>query len=336
VPVIARGYPAGMQRLKTRPFPELSYANEGQPALARWFIRSVESLSGRDRFAALYDFWRRDVAPTGHLVFGRMLDLIDVKLLSTGAWPPAILPDTPLVIVANHPFGIGDGIAVLSLAERLGRPFRVMIHKDLLRVREMEPYALPVDFSETKEALANNMAVRHEAVRLLKQGVIVIVFPAGGVATAPKGFGPARDLPWKMFPARLVQEAKATVVPIRFLGQNSRLFHIVSGPMNLAGREGRLSRLLGRASLTLRMSLLIREFARLPGKAIEARVGAPLAWAELEALRDRKALLARLHRGVFELGSAQSAPSSGSMAEASDAMTSTSALLPASTVKSFW
>src|ERR1044072_2812435 len=84
-------------------------------------------------------------------------------------WPPADLPEGPLVMIANHPFGIGDGIAVLSLAEQLGRPFRVMIHKDLLKIREMEPYSLPIDFSETKDAVKNNMAVRHEAVRLLKE-----------------------------------------------------------------------------------------------------------------------------------------------------------------------
>ena len=156
------------------------------------------------------------------------------------------------MIVANHPFGIGDGIAVLSLAEQLGRPFRVMIHKDLLKIREMEPYSLPIDFSETKDALKNNMAVRHEAVRLLKEGVTIVVFPAGGVATAPKGFGRARDLPWKMFPARLVQDAKASVVPMHFSGQNGRLFHLVSGPMNMAEREGRVAKFVGKASLTLR------------------------------------------------------------------------------------
>ena len=138
--------------LKRRPqFPELSYANAGQPVLARWFIRSVEGLSGRDRFVALYDFWRRNVVPSGDRVFGRMLDLIDVTVRGAEQWPPAGLPDTPLVIVANHPFGIGDGIAILSLAERLGRPFRVMIHKDLLRVREMESYSLPVDFSKLRK-----------------------------------------------------------------------------------------------------------------------------------------------------------------------------------------
>ncbi|ESZ51922.1 lysophospholipid acyltransferase family protein [Mesorhizobium sp. RSR565B] len=288
-------------KIRERPFPELSYANASQPALTRWFIHSIEGLSGRDRYAALYDFWRRQVAPTGERVFSRMLQLIDVKVRSTDQWPPAGLPDTPLVIVANHPFGIGDGIAVLSLVEQLGRPFRVMIHKDLLKIREMEPYSLPIDFSETKDAVKNNMAVRQEAVRLLKEGVTIVVFPAGGVATAPKGFGRARDLPWKMFPARLVQDAKASVVPMHFSGQNGRLFHLVSGPMNMAEREGRLAKFVGKASLTLRLSMLIREFARLSGKAIDVRVGDVLSWDELEPLRDRETLLDRLHRGVFDL-----------------------------------
>ncbi|MFK0691195.1 lysophospholipid acyltransferase family protein [Mesorhizobium sp. IMUNJ 23033] len=293
-------------KLRERPFPELSYASPHQPALTRWFIHSIEGLSGRDHFAALYDFWRRQVAPSGDRVFSRMLELIDVKVRSADQWPPAKLPETPLVIVANHPFGIGDGIAVLSLAEQLARPFRVMIHKDLLKIREMEPYSLPIDFSETKDALRNNMAVRHEAVRLLKEGVTIVVFPAGGVATAPKGFGRARDLPWKMFPARLVQDARASVIPMHFSGQNGRLFHLVSGPMNMAERDGRVAKFVGKASLTLRISLLIHEFARLSGKSIDVRVGDVLSWSELEPLRDRKALLERLYRGVFDLAPAAS------------------------------
>lgn len=97
-------------KMRERPFPELSYAGPDQPALTRWFIHSIEGLSGRDRFAALYDSWRRHVVPAGERVFSRMLELIDVQVRTTGQWPPAKLPDTPLVIVANHPFGIGDGI----------------------------------------------------------------------------------------------------------------------------------------------------------------------------------------------------------------------------------
>ena len=282
-------------------FPELSSANASQPRVKRWFIRSVEGLSGRDRYARLYVFWRREIVPTGECVFGRMLPLIDVSLRVDGAWPPRDLPDGPLVIVANHPFGIGDGVAILSLAEQLGRPFRVMINADLLKIREMEAYSLPVDFSETREALKNNLAVRHEALRLLKEGTTIVVFPAGGVATAPNAFGRAVDLPWKMFPARLVQEARATVIPMHFAGQNGRLFHIVSRPMGLLESEGKLKRFVGGVSLTLRTALLIREFARLSGRAIDVRVGPPISWSAMARLDDRKALLRFLYDSVFSL-----------------------------------
>ena len=286
--------------------PELSYANDTQPRVKRWFIRSVEGFSGRDRYARLYDYWRREIVPTQERVFGRMLPLIDVALRVDGAWPPRDLPDGPLVIVANHPFGIGDGIAILSLAEQLGRPFRVMINADLLKIREMQAYSLPVDFSETREALKNNLAVRHEALRLLKEGTIVVVFPAGGVATARSAFGRAADLPWKVFPARLVQEARATVIPMHFAGQNGRLFHIVSRPMGLLESDGRLKRFVGGVSLTMRTALLIREFARLSGRAIDVRVGASIPWSAMAPLQDRKILLSFLRDAVFALGAERS------------------------------
>lgn len=127
------------------PFTDLSYASATDTRLKRWFIRSVEGLSGRRRFAAIYDLWRRNIVPTGDRIFGRMLPLVGIGVNTIGQWPPKNLPDTPLVIVANHPFGIGDGIAILSLAEQLGRPFRVMIASELLKIKEMEPYSLPVD-----------------------------------------------------------------------------------------------------------------------------------------------------------------------------------------------
>ncbi len=281
-----------MRALSRKPhrFPELSYADANDRRLKRWFIHSVP-----------YDIWRSQIVPTRERVFGRMLELVDVSLRCRGAWPPQPLPDGPLVIVANHPFGIGDGIAVLSLAESLGRPFRVLIHKGLLKIPEMEPYSLPIDFDETKEAMRNNLAVRQEALRLVKEGVTIVVFPAGAVATAPNGFGRAEDLPWKMFPAWLVQEAKASVIPVHFTGQNGRLFHLVSGPMGLLERDNRIARSAGDVSLTLRTSLLIGEFTRLSGRAINVHVGRTLSWNELAAIHDRKSLTAFLHQGVFSL-----------------------------------
>ena len=276
-------------------FKELSYANERDPRLKRWIIRTIEGMSGRDRFVNLYEIWRSQIVAEGDRVFGRMLDLIDVKMQVSGEWPPKNLTDAPVVIVANHPYGIGDGIAVLALAEQLGRPFRVLINNELLKVPEMAPYSLPVCFEETKEALAMNMQTRHEAVRLLKEGVTVVVFPAGGVATAKKAFGKAEDLPWKIFTAKLVQAAKANVIPIYFEGQNGRLFHLVS-----------------RFSLTLRISLLIREFRRLSGSMINSSVGAMIYWDELARMPGRQDILSYLHQAVFSM-----APSAGKSAHAS-------------------
>lgn len=265
-------------------FPELSYAGAVDGRLKRSVVRSIERLSGRERYARLYGIWRETIAPTGQRIFGRMLSLIDMKISVEGAWPPEKVPDGPLVVVANHPFGIGDGIAVLSLVEQLGRPFRVLIHKELLRIREMEPYSLPVDFSETREALKNNLEIRREAMRLIEEGTVIVVFPAGGVATAPKGFGRAEDLPWKMFPARLVKESGANVIPMHFDGQNGLMFHLVS-----------------RFSMTLRTALLIREFARQYGNTIRVQVGEIIPGSQLRSIDDRKAVLKRLHDAVFSL-----------------------------------
>lgn len=265
-------------------FKELSYANDGDPRLKRWLIRSIEGLSGRDRYARLYDIWRSDIIGKSDRVFAKLLDLIGVELDVKGNWPLESIPTEPIVIVANHPFGIGDGVAVLALAEQLGRPFKVLIHNDLLKVPEMAPYSLPISFEETRQALAMNIKSRHEAMRLLKDGTTIIVFPAGGVATARKGFGLAEDLPWKMFPAKLIQATGASVLPIYFEGQNGRLFHLAS-----------------RVSMTLRLSLLIHEFRRLSGRTITAHVGKVLTWETLSCGGDRKNLLDRLYEAVFSM-----------------------------------
>ncbi len=223
-----------------------------------------------------------------------MLELINVRVeepRSVAAARPG--PTGPLVIVANHPFGIGDGVAVLSLAEQLGRPFRVMINSEapegarrwsLTRCRSIS--------ARPRKRLKNNLAVRHEAVRLLKEGVTIVIFPGGRRCNRPERLRPREDLPWKIFPARLIQEAKATVIPMYFSGQNGRLFHIVSGPMGLLERENRIARFVGGVSLTLRTSLLIHEFARLSGKSLFVRIGEAIPPEAMAHMRDRKALAA--------------------------------------------
>lgn len=259
-------------------FPELSLANPDDHPLKRGTIRFLEQLAGRDYFAPLYARWRGEIIPQGARVIRPMLGLIDVNLRVVAAqWPVHVAPGTPVVLIANHPFGIMDGIAALALAEDLGRPFRVLINQDLMKVPEIRPYSLPIDFSDTRAALKTNLATREEALRLACLGTTIVVFPAGGVATAEKPFGRAQDLPWKPFVTRLVQGARATVIPVYFEGQCGPLFHFVS-----------------RFSMTLRLSMLIREFRRGVGRELVARIGAPVPFESLRHGADRKALLGEL------------------------------------------
>jgi putative hemolysin len=263
---------------------ELSYVSWRDPFWKRWTMRAIENVSGRRRLLPVYYRWRA-VAATSPRMMGELLDMIGTRLdVQAPAWPISVPPDVPLVIVANHPFGIGDGIAVLALAEELGRPYRILINSDFMKLPEIRPYALPIDFSASREAIATNVKSRTDARQLLKQGVTIVVFPAGGVATAEQPAGKAEELPWKAFTARLIQQAQAAVLPVYFEGQNSPLFHLIS-----------------RYSLMLRLSLLVSEFRHFVGATVKVHVGAMVPFGELASRADRGALTAELYALVHRL-----------------------------------
>jgi putative hemolysin len=272
---------------------ELSYVSRRDPAWKRWTMRGIENLSGRRRLLPLYRDWKARIAGEGgSRQMGELLDLIGTRLnIRSQAWPVRLTPATPLVIIANHPFGIGDGIAVLALAEALGRPYRILINSDFLKVPEIIPYALPIDFFPGRDAIATNLKSRADARALLQEGVTIVVFPAGGVATAEHPCGRAEELPWKGFTARLIQQTRAAVLPVYIEGQNSPLFHLVS-----------------RYSLMLRLSLLVSEFRRFVGATVRVHVGALVPFDELQARSERGALTEELYARVHALAPDLAAP----------------------------
>jgi putative hemolysin len=263
---------------------QLSYASESLPPWQRRFVRAVENASGRRRLLPLYERWRLQSAGKSPRMMAEMLELIGTSLDLQGAWPPKLEAGEPLVIVANHPFGIGDGIALTVLAEAIGRPYRILVNRDFLKVPEVRDIVLPIDFAETEEALETNLATRAEARKLLKAGTTLIIFPSGGVATAERPLGIAEELPWKHFTARLVQQARASVLPVYFEGQNSRLFHLAS-----------------RISLMLRLSLLVSEFRNFVGANVRLHVGEVVRFSALEQSGDRRQLTDELYARVHQL-----------------------------------
>ncbi|MGD2272009.1 MAG: lysophospholipid acyltransferase family protein [Desulfobacterales bacterium] len=262
----------------------LSYADPTDPIIKQAIIRTIEFLSGKRKLARLYatlmdaiedysDFWRLS------------LKLLDVELEFDQRQLAKMPPKGPLVIVANHPFGVLDGLAICYLTAQIRAEFKVLTHALLCRDRCLDPYLLPIEFSGNREAIRTNVRARQKAAAALQRGQAVIVFPSGSVATAPTPFGTAVDPEWKTFVAKVLKQSEATVVPMFFHGQNSRLFQLVS-----------------QVSLTLRLSMIMHEVCNKTGQKLRVTIGDPLPFAELYHDGDRQFLTAQLRRLTEELG----------------------------------
>ena len=96
----------------------------------------------------------------------------------------------------------------------------------------------------------------------LEDGGCLIIFPAGAVSTSPRFWQPAVDAPWHPFAARLVTATRATVLPVRFEGQNSLAFQIVSRfSQTLRLSPGNLTTLAGTEALIAALGDLLHQGA---------------------------------------------------------------------------
>jgi putative hemolysin len=265
-----------------------SYATEDDPRLKRLLIRAVERMTGQPYLKSLYDEHRSNPNP-GESFWAASIRNLELKI-SCNEEALKRLPQTgALVIVANHPFGVLDGLIISYLASTVRADFLVLTNSVLYQADEIRAHLLPIDFAETKEALGTNLKSRAAAKAHLIKGGCLVIFPAGGASTAPKPWSKrAVDAEWKNFTARLIVAAKAPVVPVYFAGQNSRLFQIAS-----------------HISMTLRLSLFFKEVYDKIGSEIHVRIGEIIPYKDLSAF-DRKDLMEHLRKSTYALAASLS------------------------------
>jgi putative hemolysin len=268
---------------------DLSYVKHEYPALQRAMFRMLERISGQARFLQTYgdhfDPWLDAMRWREPWAWNDGLDRLGIERRIHGeAWPVDVPADKPIIMVANHPFGVLDGTTMLALAEHLERPIKVLIDEALLRFEPLRDYALPVDFTETPQAKQTNVESRREARACLNRGETIIVFPAAGVAIARNPFGPSVDQPWGPLTASLILDTQATTVPVFFPGRCSTMFH-----------------LFGRIKLDLRRTLMASEFFRRCGTPIDVHVGKLIRAPELAAMGNRTVIMQHLRTVVHQL-----------------------------------
>ena len=271
---------------KALDMPTVSYANPADPAPRRLLIRSIELLTGQPRLRRLYrehrlcgdpsaDFWQAAIDKL------RLAVRVDWQRIQA-------MPRTgPVVVVSNHPFGVLDGIVLSYVVSRVRRDFRLLAHNALHRAPEMKPFLLPIDFTGTKAGKLSNLESSRQAQKHLERGGAILIFPAGRVSTALKVLGPASDAPWKPFAGKLIARSRATVLPVYFEGQNSRLFHLAS-----------------RVGEAWREALLIKEAAGRIGGEVVLHAGTPIRFEQLAHLEDRKMLVDHLRAVTYGLAPA--------------------------------
>lgn len=253
----------------SEPIPIFSFATGELGPISNWIIRSLERFTGQPRIKRLYLDYVNDGRPD-ELFWQDAVSRLNITP-DVHFEPDAYIPKTGrLLVIANHPYGVVDGLILCSEISKVRPDYKIITHQVLRQAPAVKHQILPIDFSETPAALTTNMETRHEAVKQLQDYGALILFPSGGISLAPRIIGTARDNKWKTFAAKLAQIPDTTILPIFFSGQNSLSY--------MAGRK---------ISQTLGYSLMFREICRMIGQDIKVTIRKPIHSTSLKAFKDR-------------------------------------------------
>lgn len=260
-----------------------SYSSPDQPKMKQVIIRAIELLGGQPRLKRMYDTHRHHLGP-GETFFDAAVRQLKLDIRYDQDNLDLVPREGPVLFVANHPYGVLDGVVLTWLAMKARRDVRVLANSVLCKLPETRDNLFPIDFADTKEARATTLGSLLASQKWLKRGGAVGIFPGGAVSTSEKPLvGPALDLEWAPFTAKLIETAQPTIVPIYFKGQNSRLFQFAS-----------------HLSSTWRLSLLFGETTRRIGTRLDVRVGKPIPAADYAGW-SREDTLADMRRRVYTL-----------------------------------
>ena len=221
---------------------KLSYAGTFTDPLRATVIRTMEWLTGKIRLLSLIRRFEREGVEEGQAFFTHALRVMGIRI-DTPAEQIARIPATgPVVVVANHPHGLVDGMVLAELIGRVRTDYKILTRSLLTGVPEIGQFMIPVPFPHEEDARERNLDMRRQAMAHLSRGGVIVLFPSGAVAASETWFGPAVEKEWNPFTAKMIRLSQATVVPIHFAGRNSRIYQIA----NLV-------------SATLRQGLLLHE-----------------------------------------------------------------------------
>ena len=263
---------------------DISYSYSAQTKAGKTVIKLMENTTGRLRLIKRARGYEQEVA-NGRDFWQVMVERYGLSLDIVAGDLSKIPTSGPLIMIANHPYGILDGLMMGHILSSVRGDFRILANTVFRKSADLQRVVLPISFDETKDAVRENLATRKNALAYLADGGAIGVFPGGTVSTAATPFAQPMDPGWRSFTARMISKSNATVLPVYFEGQTSRMFQFASHLHN-----------------TLRMGLLIKEFKKRVDTPVRVVVGDPITQEDLkEFSTDSRAMMDFLRKKTYEL-----------------------------------
>ncbi len=243
----------------------LTYSETFDSAARRTIIKSIEWCTGKIRILRMVRRFEKRGKLHGQAFWRGALDVMGIDLLTPQEQLERIPKTGPVVVVANHPHGLVDGMIMAELIGRVRPDYRILTRAFLTGLDESAgQFLIPVPFPHEENAQAKMVAMRKQAMAYLNEGGLVALFPSGVVASSNSLFGPMIEEEWNLFTAKMIRTSGARVVPLYFAGANSRWYQMAN-----------------RISPTLRQSLLIYEIVNACDKPQRPVIGEPFDEAEV-------------------------------------------------------
>jgi putative hemolysin len=215
----------------------------------------------------LEDLYARTSAEDGFV--RKLLDDLQVRVNVTESDFAKIPRSGPVVVVSNHPFGILDGVMLADLLTRARSDVRILTNQLLGDLPELARMCIFIDpFDRPESRIANGRALK-QAVKHLRGGGMLLIFPAGEVSHFDLKKRAICDPEWSITAARLIRITGAKSLPILIRGANGIPFQM-----------------LGMVHPRLRTAALPAEMLNKRGKSVEIRIGGTIEPSRIEALPD--------------------------------------------------
>ena len=253
--------------------------------LGQLFIMITELMTGKIKLKKLYDQYLLEERPP-QFFWDDAVSKLNLTLKTSFQEGSYIPKKGKLIVIANHAFGVADGVSICSLISKVRHDYKMVTHKVLRQADAVKDKILPIDFNENKEALLTNISTRKEAEKMLLNDGVLILFPSGRIATKKnlRKNTKADDGEWKQWVSKLILKTKSPVLPIFFDGQNSQWYHIAN-----------------KLGLTFRYSLCMYELKRKIGDNINMYFGSVIPYEHLVKIGDIQEITRYLKSVTYSL-----------------------------------